>query len=77
MRLKIHRGTVSQHLHRLGIQPRNQGLDMEQVAAAARLYEQGWSLARIGYQYEVNAGTVWRALRARGARMRDAQGRER
>jgi DNA-directed RNA polymerase specialized sigma24 family protein len=74
-RFKIHRVTVSQHLHRQRVKMRRQGLDGRQVTEAARLYEEGWSLAQIASHYEVHPGTVWRALRARGIRMRDTHGR--
>jgi lambda repressor-like predicted transcriptional regulator len=73
----IHRVTVSEHLHRRGIEMRRQGLDLRQVDEAAWLYEQGWSLARIASKDEVDPATVWRALRARSVHMRDTQGRVR
>ena len=44
---KIHRVTVSEHLHRHGVLMRRRGLEGWQVDEAAQLYEQGWSLARI------------------------------
>ena len=46
-------------------------------ANAVRLYEQGWSVARIGAWLGVDGGTAWSALRARGVRMRAARGRDR
>ena len=49
----------------------------EQVDLATRLYQQDWSVARIGSHLGVNGGTVWLALRARGVQMRDTHGRER
>lgn len=76
-RFHIHRTTVSAHLHRRGVKMRGLGLDDQQVDLAIRLYQQGWSVARIGSHCGVNGGTVWLAFRARGVRMRDAQGRER
>ena len=76
-RFSIHRTTVSGHLHRRDVNMRRLGLDEQQVELAARLYELGWSVARIGSHCGVNGGTVWLALRGRGVRMRDAQGRER
>jgi hypothetical protein len=77
LRFKIHRVTVAQHLHRLGVKTRAPRLDESHIAEAARLYELGWSLARIGRRFQADPSTVWRALRARGIRMRDTQGRER
>jgi DNA-binding transcriptional ArsR family regulator len=76
-RFHIHRTTVSQHLRRRGVKMRRLGLDEQQVNLAIRLYEQGWSVARIGSQCGVNGGTVWVALRGRDIQMRDTQGRGR
>jgi lambda repressor-like predicted transcriptional regulator len=76
-RFAIHRATVSAHLHREGITMRRQGLDNDSVNHAVILYEQGWSVARIGARLGVDATTAWSALRARGIPMRDAQGRDR
>ena len=76
-RFGIHRTTVSGHLHRRGVVMRRLGLDEQQVDLAIRLYEQGWSVARISSHCGTNGGTVWLALRARGVRLRDAHGRER
>jgi len=47
-RFGIHRATVSTHLHRQGITVRRQGLDTEGIAHAVRLYQEGWSVARVG-----------------------------
>ena len=54
-RFGIHRVTVSAHLHRRGVTLRHQGLDDEGVNEAIRLYEGGWSLARIGDRLGVDA----------------------
>jgi hypothetical protein len=56
---------------------RRQSLDMQQVDVATSLYEQGWSVAKIGWRCDIDATTVWRALRARGVLMRDVHGRAR
>ena len=76
-RFNIHRTTVSAHLHHRDVKMRGHSLAKSQVDHAIQLYEQGWSVARIGCHLGVNGSTVWLALRARGVRMRDAQGRER
>jgi hypothetical protein len=76
-RFGIHRVTVSAHLHRQGVTVRRQGLDDEGVAHAVRLYEDGWSLARIGDRLGVDATTAWTALKAQGIAIRDTHGRER
>ncbi len=53
---------------------RRQGLAVEQVDDAVYLYEQGWSLVRIGERHGVDPETVRQRLRARGVVMRDPQG---
>jgi hypothetical protein len=69
-RFKIHRTTVSAHLHLHGAQMRNRGMTEQQTVEAARLYRQGWSLARIGARFGVDGSTVWRDLRQLGVPMR-------
>jgi DNA-binding CsgD family transcriptional regulator len=76
-RFKIHRATVSAHLHRNGISMRRQGPDDDAIAQATRLYEGGWSVARIGDRLGVDGTTIRTALKAQGIRMRDAHRRER
>ncbi len=76
-RFSIHRVTVSAHLHRQGITVRRQGLDAEGIAHVVRLYEDGWSFARIGDRLGIDATTAWTALKAQGIPIRDTQGRER
>jgi transposase len=69
-RFKIHRATVSGHLHGHGGQMRMRGMSGEQVNRAAALYRQGWSAAPIGIHFGVDVTTVWRKLRRRGVDMR-------
>ena len=76
-RFGLHRATVSAHLHRQGVTVRRQGLNADGVDHAVHLYQQGWSLARIGDHLSVDGGTVWSALKAQGVRLRDPHGRER
>jgi transposase len=73
----IERRTVSAILHRHDIPMRRQGLTNDQVDDAERLYQQGWSLARIGNHLDVTADTVRKRLLERGITMRDTQGRTR
>lgn len=54
----INRRTVSEHLHRRRVPMRRRGLSAVQKKEAIRLYEQGWSLARIGARFKVHPGTV-------------------
>lgn len=73
----IERRTVSAILHRHGVPMRRRGLSGEQIDDAVRLYNQGWSLARIGARMDVAAGTVRQRLHERGVTMRDTQGQPR
>jgi hypothetical protein len=74
--LGIDRRTVSQILHRHDVPIRGR-LSPEQVADARRLYEDGWSLARIGQKFDTTANTVRKRLLECGVAMRDTQGRAR
>jgi hypothetical protein len=69
-RFRIHRVTVTALLRRHGLELRRPGLVPNEIPAAAKLYSQGWSLARLGSKYGVDPATVWRALRAAGVAMR-------
>ena len=62
----IDRRTVSAHLHRRNVPMRRRGLAPAQQAETIRLREQGWSLARIGDRFDVDAGTVLNFLRKTG-----------
>jgi len=56
---------------------RRRGLTDDQINDAKRLYQQGWSLARIGNHMNVTADTVRARLLERDVTMRDTQGRPR
>jgi uncharacterized protein (DUF433 family) len=58
----IDRRTVSAILQRHGIRPRYNLLDTQAVAEAARLYEAGWSLARLADRFGVTSRTVQNAF---------------
>lgn len=73
-RFGIARQTVSKILKRHGVQMRRTGLSPEQTAEAARLYDQGWSLARIGARMDVSPETVRLRLAARGTQLRPRPG---
>jgi DNA-directed RNA polymerase specialized sigma24 family protein len=66
----IHRTTVTALLSRQGVKLRRTGLTSEEIPEVALLYKEGWSLARLGARFDVNAATVWRALREAGIAMR-------
>lgn len=70
----ISRTTVMKHVERAGA-PRRRNLLTHRLDEAQQLYDEGWSLARIGKHLGVNASTVWHAFRKTGVRMRDTQGR--
>jgi Homeodomain-like domain len=55
---------------------RRQGLDSDGVAHAVRLYDDGWSVARIGDRLGVDATTAWTAIKTQGTHIRDTHGRE-
>jgi Homeodomain-like domain len=58
----IDRRTVSAILERNGIQRRYNLLDPDAVAEAVRLYDVGWSLARVADRFGVTARTVQNAF---------------
>jgi transposase-like protein len=66
----INRMTVTALLQRHGVELRKSGLALTDVPAAAGLYAQGWSLAKLGSKFDVDPSTVWRALRAAGVVLR-------
>ncbi|TCJ96315.1 helix-turn-helix protein [Nocardia alba] len=70
------KGTVLTILREGGASIRNPRLSEEQTTEAARLYETGQSLARIGERLGADSTTVRRALLKRNIRMRDTHGRE-
>jgi hypothetical protein len=76
-RFGIDRRTVSNILHRHGVQMRRCGLSPDQVDDAVHLYKLGWSLARVGEHLDVDHTTVLTKLRERGIPTRDSHGRPR
>jgi predicted DNA binding protein len=73
-RFGIHRTTVTELLRRHGVKLRRVGLTSDDVAAASQMYARGWSVAKLGRNFGVDAVTVWRALRASGVTMRSPAG---
>jgi hypothetical protein len=73
---EIDRRTVAKLLVHAGIR-RPRSLTANEVIEAARLYEAGWSCAKVGEQLGRRSNTIWLALRAAGVAMRDCHGRER
>lgn len=75
--LHLARGTVSVHLSKAQVGRRPRSMTEEQINQAVVLYEQGFSLARVGEQLGFTAWTILRALRDRGVAIRDTHGRPR
>jgi hypothetical protein len=69
-RFGVHRATVTALLEWHEVELRRSGLVREVIPIVARMYSQGWSCARLGDLFDVDASTVWRALRAAGLTMR-------
>ena len=62
---------VAAVLERESVTKRRRGLDEAHVPEAARLYEAGWSVARLGEHFGVSPTTVWEALRKAGVQLRE------
>jgi len=69
----VHRHTVGRHLHVRGIDT-TEKLSSEELAEAATLYKEGWSLARLGDRYGISDGTVRTRLLEVGMTMRKRRG---
>lgn len=65
----IHRQTVSDILKREGVL-RAPGIQPDDLPDLVRLYEEGWSMRRLGARFGVAAGTVGNALRKAGVVIR-------
>lgn len=66
----IHRTTVSSILRRHQVPLRRQGLSVDQVALASRLYVEGLSLVRVAERFGCDAETVRQAFIWAGVRVR-------
>jgi transposase-like protein len=73
-RFRVNRTTVMRHLDRAGVETRYRRLTLEQIEEAARLYAEGWSLARLGERLGVSRGTVLNAFRKAGVKTRPRPG---
>ena len=71
----LNRDTVIEHMRRQGVPRRYPRLGETEVREAISLYYSGESLAKIGKQMDVDAGTVGRALHKTGVVLRDCHGR--
>ena len=71
---QISRTTVMKHVERAGA-TRRRNIVLDHLDEAHRLYDQGWSLARVGAHFGVDASTVRYAFRKAGIPRRDTRGR--
>jgi len=74
---KLGKGTVLKLLRKQGVKLRAQGLSNPELPEAIRLYKSGWSLQRVGDQFDCSAETVRQALRAAGVVIRGPHDRPR
>jgi lambda repressor-like predicted transcriptional regulator len=70
----VHRTTIAQSLHKLAVPLRRQGVTGSSLAEAMRLYEEGWSLAKIGRKYGCSHATVRTAFIRAGVKLRPRRG---
>lgn len=74
-RFKVHRTTVTNLIKRSGVPFRPPGLDPADLPEAIRLYEAGWSLAKLGQHFSVTGhNTISDALRQAGVTVRTRRG---
>jgi AraC-like DNA-binding protein len=71
---QISRTTVMKHVERAGA-PRRRGVILEHLDEARRLYESGWSLAKVGEHFGVDASTVGYTFRKSEVPRHDPHGR--
>jgi AraC-like DNA-binding protein len=69
----INRNTVMKHVERAGA-PRRRNLIRDHLDEARRLYDQGWSLAKVAEHFGVDPGTVGYAFSKAGIPRRDTHG---
>jgi DNA-binding NarL/FixJ family response regulator len=65
-RYHLAKGTVLKILDTHGTTRRHQPMTDAEVAEVIRLYQEGWSLARIGKRFDRNPATIHAVLRRAG-----------
>lgn len=75
--IRVHKHTVSKILHDLAIPLRRQSMTAAEQAEAIQLYQQGWSLARLGRHFGRAHTVVRDVLERAGIPRRDSHGRPR
>jgi len=73
----ISRGTLFEHMKRLGISRQKISLTSVDISEAADLYREGRSLAQVAERFDVDARTIHLALRKIGVEFRGTHGRKR
>ena len=68
------KGSVLKLLDEAGVQMRNRGLPKDKLEKAAKLYRDGWSLARVGKQFGCSPDTLRLALANHGVQIRPRKG---
>lgn len=76
-RFGVSKTTVVAQLNKADVERRPRTMSDEQIDEAHRLYESGWSLARVGDRLGFTARTVQLRLRELGVVFRDTHGRVR
>jgi hypothetical protein len=69
------KGTVLALLRKHGVKLRGQGVRNIDVQQGIELYQAGWSLKQLGAEFDCDAETVRKALRAAGVQMRSPHDR--
>jgi hypothetical protein len=71
----LSKGTILRIMDAQGVPRRNAAMSPADQATAIRLYQQGWSLARVGAHLNRDAGTIQHVLIRAGVPRRDNHGR--
>lgn len=66
---QLSKASVLKLLDEAGVTRRRRDVD-KHIEEAARLYAEGWSVARIGKHFGIAGGTIHRHLKQRGVTMR-------
>lgn len=69
-RYHLGKGPVLRILDQAGVTRHPNTVSNEQLAEAAELYNQGWSLVRLSEHLDIAQTTIWRGLKRMGVEMR-------
>ena len=73
----LSKGAILRIMDAHGVPRRNTAMSLKDASTAVQLYQQGWSLARVGAHLNRDAGTIQNVLIRAGVPRRDSHGRER